>query len=100
MFGCGVILSNQAIQQYVIESYREYVASANVSSQFLRSILGFCFPIFAPALYDRLEYGWGNSTLAFIMIGFGLLAPFLIWTYGARLREKGTQRAEGKAFLA
>ncbi|BCS29603.1 MFS transporter [Aspergillus puulaauensis] len=100
VFGCGVILSTQAMQQYVIESYKEYVASANASSQFLRSIFGFCFPIFAPALYARLGYGWGNSTLAFIMIGFGLPGPFIIWRFGARLREKGKKRAEGKTFLA
>lgn len=100
VFGCGVILSTQAMQQYVMESYKEYVASANASSQFLRSIFGFCFPIFAPALYNRLGYGWGNSTLAFIMIGFGVPAPFVIWTYGARLRDKGKQRAKGKVFLA
>ncbi|CAG8890149.1 unnamed protein product [Penicillium egyptiacum] len=100
VFGCGVILSTQAMQQYVMESYREYVASANASSQFLRSIFGFCFPIFAPALYDRLGYGWGNSALAFILIGFGVPAPFIIWVYGARLRAKGKQRAKGKVFLA
>lgn len=100
VFGCGVILSTQAMQQYVMESYREYVASTNASSQFLRSIFGFCFHIFAPALYDRLGYGWGNSALAFILIGFGVPAPFIIWVYGARLRAKGKQRAKGKAFLA
>ena len=60
VFGCGVILSTQAMQQYVMESYKEYVTSANAASQFLRSIFGFCFPIFASALYDRLVYGWGT----------------------------------------
>lgn len=100
VFGCGVILSTQAMQQYVMESYREYVASANASSQFLRSIFGYAFPIFAPALYNRLGYGWGNSILAFIMLGFGAPAPCLIWTYGARRREECKQRAKGKGFLA
>jgi MFS family permease len=92
VFGRGMILSVHAMQQYVMESYKEYVASANAASQFLRSIFGFCFPIFAPALYDRLGYGWGNSTLAFIMIGFGVPAPFIIWKYGARLRDIGEKR--------
>ncbi|KAF7588256.1 hypothetical protein BBP40_005942 [Aspergillus hancockii] len=100
VFGCGIILSTQAMQQYVMESYREYVASANASSQFLRSIFGFCFPLFAPALYDRLGYGWGNSTLAFILVGLSAPAPFIIWFYGARLREMGKRRARGKQFLA
>ncbi|KAL4781127.1 major facilitator superfamily transporter [Aspergillus varians] len=100
VFGCGVILSTQAMQQYVMDSYLEFVASANAASFFVRSIFAFCFPIFAPALYDRLGYGWGNSMLAFIMIGFGVPAPFLVWIYGARLREIGRQRAKGKVFLA
>jgi hypothetical protein len=61
VLGCGVILSTQTMEQYVMESYREYLASANASSQLLRSIFGFWFPIFAPAPYNRLGYGWGTA---------------------------------------
>ena len=98
VFGCGIILSTQAMQQYVMESYRDYVASANAASQFLRSILAFCFPLFAPALYKHLGYGWGNSVLGFIALGLGMPAPFLIWVYGARLRETGRKRTWGQLF--
>lgn len=89
VFGCGIIVSTQAMQQYVMESYEGYVASAGAASQFLRSIFAFCFPLFAPSLYNNLGYGWGNSLLGFIFLGFGIPAPFILWFFGAKLRAKG-----------
>ncbi|KAK5704727.1 hypothetical protein LTR17_021641 [Elasticomyces elasticus] len=89
VLGCGIILSTQAMQQYIMESYREYVASGAAASQFLRSIFGFCFPLFAPALYMRLGYGTGNTTIALVFLALGIPAPFILWFFGARLRAKG-----------
>jgi len=89
VFGCGIILSTQAMQQYVMESYREQVASAAAASQFLRSIFGFCFPLFASALYVRLGYGWGNATIALVFLALGVPGPFVLWFFGARLRARG-----------
>ncbi|KAI0123394.1 major facilitator superfamily transporter [Xylariales sp. AK1849] len=89
IFGCGIILNTQAMQAYVVEAYRKYVASASAASQFLRSIAGFAFPVFAPAMYRNLGYGWGNSVLAFTFIVIGWPAPFLLWRYGAKLRAMG-----------
>ena len=89
VFGAGIILSTQAMQQYVMESFREHVASATAASQFLRSIFGFCFPLFAPALHKSLGYGWGNSTIAFVFLALGVPGPFILWVWGARLRAKG-----------
>ncbi|KAF5597810.1 major facilitator superfamily transporter [Fusarium pseudocircinatum] len=90
IFGCGIILNTQALQAYVMDAFRKYVASASAASQFLRSIAGFAFPIFAPAMYHKLDYGWGNSLLALVFIVLGWPAPFLLWRYGATLRAKGT----------
>ncbi|KAH9886195.1 major facilitator superfamily transporter [Xylariomycetidae sp. FL2044] len=89
IFGCGIILSTQALQAYVTEAYRKYVASASAASQFLRSIAGFAFPIFAPVMYGGLGYGWGNSILALTFVVIGWPAPFLLWQYGAKLRAMG-----------
>lgn len=77
------------MQAYVMDAYRQYVASASAASQFLRSIAGFAFPIFAPAMYQNLGYGWGNSVLALTFVVIGWPAPFLLWTYGAKLRAMG-----------
>jgi MFS family permease len=89
VFGMGVIVSTQSMQAYVMDSYSQYVASASAASQFLRSIFGFAFPIFAPSLYRTLGYGWGNSLLAFLFLALGIPAPIILWKYGARLRAKG-----------
>ncbi|KAL2167106.1 hypothetical protein VTG60DRAFT_1697 [Thermothelomyces hinnuleus] len=89
LFGCGIILNTQSIQAYVMDAYSTYVASATAASQFLRSIAGFAFPLFALLMYRSLGYGWGNSLLAFVSLALGLPAPLLIWRYGARIRAKG-----------
>ncbi|KAI1414126.1 MFS general substrate transporter [Hypoxylon sp. FL1857] len=89
ILGCGIINNTQSLQAYVMDAYREYVASASAASQFLRSITGFAFPIFAPAMYQALGYGWGNSVLALTFVVIGWPAPFLLWKYGATLRAMG-----------
>ena len=89
IFGCGIILNTQALQAYVMDAFRQYVASASAASQFLRSIAGFAFPIFAPAMYRNIGYGWGNSLLALTFVVLGWPAPVLLWRYGASLRAKG-----------
>ncbi|KAI1105777.1 MFS general substrate transporter [Jackrogersella minutella] len=81
-----------AILGCVIDAYHEYVASASAASQFLRSIAGFAFPIFAPAMYQNLGYGWGNSLLALTFVVIGCPAPFLPWRYGATLRAMGKKQ--------
>lgn len=53
-----------------------------------RSIASFLFPILAPALYNRLDYGWGNTLLAGIAVIIGIPAPIILYRYGARLRAK------------
>ena len=49
-----------------------YPALAAVS--FLRSIAGFGFPLFAPAMYNALGYGVGNTMLAAIAFVIGVPA--------------------------
>jgi MFS family permease len=89
IFGCGIILGTQAMQAYVMDAFRTHVASASAASQLLRSIAGFAFPLFAPSMYAKLGYGWGNSLLAFVFIAMGIPAPLILWKYGAKLRAMG-----------
>ncbi|OAA74693.1 MFS multidrug transporter [Akanthomyces lecanii RCEF 1005] len=92
IFGCGIILNTQAMQAYVTEAYLGHVASASAASQFLRSITGFAFPLFAPTLYNNLGYGWGNSILDFAFLVLAAPAPIVFWLYGARLRAIGKHK--------
>jgi multidrug resistance protein len=89
-FGFGVITSFQCIQTYIVDSYTRFAASAIGAVAVLRSLAGFGFPLFAPYMYQKLQYGWGNSLLGFLGIALGWPAPFLLWKYGELLRKKST----------
>ncbi|EIM84122.1 MFS polyamine transporter [Stereum hirsutum FP-91666 SS1] len=86
LIGGGSILNFQCIQTYVIDTFTLHAASALAAVTFLRSCAGFGFPLFAPAMYDALGYGWGNTVLAIVGAVIGCPAPFLFWTYGERIR--------------
>ena len=62
-------------------SYIHSIALAAVSC--LRSLAGFGFPLFAPAMYAKLGYGKGDTVLACFAIGLGcpawvLFIPFFL----------------------
>lgn len=88
VFVCGSFLLAQAMLAYLLDEF-SHAASANAASRMLSYILGFAFPIFAPQLFTRLGYGWGNSLLAFLFIGLGCPVPLLLWVWGPRLRALG-----------
>ena len=95
IFCIGTIVAFQGLQTYIVDSYTRYAASAVAAATVLRSLAGFGFPLFAPYLYSALGYGWGNSLLAFIAMALGIPAPFLLWFFGKKLREKSTFAAGG-----
>ncbi|KAK6501438.1 hypothetical protein TWF481_009276 [Arthrobotrys musiformis] len=88
IFAGGSIMGFQSIQSYIIDCYTRYAASAIASVTVLRSLAGFAFPLFAPTMYEKLDYGWGNTTLALIGIVIGWPGPFILWKWGAKLRGK------------
>ena len=95
IFGAGMKIATQCTQTYAVDTYTLYAASAAAGSTFLRSLAGFSFPLFAPYMYDRLDYGWGSSLLAFIAIVLGIPAPFALWRYGPWLRGRSQFAAGG-----
>ncbi|GJC77398.1 putative efflux pump mfs2 [Colletotrichum liriopes] len=88
IFVCGSFLLAQAMLAYLLDEFT-HAASANAASRMLSNILGFVFPIFAPQMFGRLGYGWGNSLLAFLFVGFGCPVLLLLWVWGAKLRALG-----------
>ena len=95
IFATGTIVSFQCIQTYVVDAYTRFAASGIAAATVLRSLAGFGFPLFAPYMYNTLDYGWGNSLLAFIAIGLGIPAPFLLWKFGEKLRARSKFAAGG-----
>ncbi|KAI0794966.1 MFS polyamine transporter [Abortiporus biennis] len=85
--GAGAILNFQVIQTYIIDSFTLHAASALAAVMFLRSLAAFGFPLFAPAMYNALGYGKGDSILACVAIIIGCPAPWFLWYYGERLRK-------------
>ena len=95
IFAAGIIIGFQGIQTYLVDAYTRFAASAIASATVLRSLAGFGFPLFAPTMYNALDYGWGNSLLGFIALFLGVPAPLLLWFFGQKLREKSTFAAGG-----
>ncbi|OAA44417.1 MFS multidrug transporter [Metarhizium rileyi] len=88
VFGFGSIIGFQCVQGYIVDSYPRYAASAVAAVTVLRSLAGFGFPLFAPAMYNRLGYGMGGTVLGIASVVIGWPAPFLLWRYGAVLRAR------------
>jgi len=84
----GLQVAGMPIQAYIIDAYPEHASSATGASQFLRSLSAFTFPLFAPAMYRAVGYGWGNSVLALVALLVAIPAPWILWRCGARLRAR------------
>ncbi|KAJ7881733.1 caffeine resistance protein [Mycena olivaceomarginata] len=81
-------LASMLMQAYVMDVFPEHTSSALAVSQFLRSLTAFLFPLFAPAIYTAMGYGWGNMMLALCGLVIGLPALGIIWVFGERLRQR------------
>ena len=90
IFAAGNQLVFQNCQTYIVDAYTRYAASAIAATAVFRSLGGFAFPLFAPAMYKALGYGWGNSVLSFAGIAVGLPVPFILWWFGESLRKRST----------
>ncbi|KUJ19900.1 MFS multidrug transporter [Mollisia scopiformis] len=88
IFCMGTIMCFQGIQTYTIDAYPRYASSAISTLNVLRSLTGFAFPLFAPAMYDKLGNGVGNCILASVLIALAASVPALLWKYGSFLRKK------------
>ncbi|OAX40411.1 MFS general substrate transporter [Rhizopogon vinicolor AM-OR11-026] len=88
LVGAGIILNFQCIQTYLIDTFTLHAASALAAATCLRSIAGFVFPLFAPAMYNALGFGKGDTLLAVIAIIIGCPAPFIFWHYGEEIRNR------------
>ncbi|RPD55144.1 hypothetical protein L227DRAFT_510577, partial [Lentinus tigrinus ALCF2SS1-6] len=86
--GAGMILNFQSIQTYIIDAFTLHGPSALAATNVFRSIvMGFGFPLFAPSMYNALDYGKGGTILACAAIAIWIPAPFLFWVYGERLQN-------------
>lgn len=87
IFAMGTLAAFQSAATYIVDAYTIHAASALAAVSVLRSLAGFGFPLFAPAMYKALGYGWGNSVLGFLGVIIGIPSPFLLYMYGEKLRK-------------
>jgi hypothetical protein len=83
---------NQGFLAYMLDEFT-HTASANAAVRVFSNLMAFVFPLFAPQLYERLGYGWGNSLLAFVFMAFGIPWVLILWFRGPQLRAIGKTQA-------
>lgn len=86
-YGLGMTALYVAAQNYLIDAFPAYAASAIASATFLRSLFGAFLPLAGPTMYEKLGFGWGNTVLgilAFLMIPI----PLVLYRYAKLIRER------------
>ena len=78
----------QILNAYVIDAYPDHVASAFAASQLVRSLTAFGFPLFAPAMFEHLNYGWASVLLAGLALLLGIPGAALLWRHGPQFRKR------------
>jgi len=86
-YGIGQVLILNTSQNFYIDAFEKYAASAIAAGALFRSLLGGVVPLFAPAVFEKLGYGWGISIFAFFALAIAP-APALFYFYGEKVREK------------
>ena len=86
-FGLGQITILNTVQNYYIDSFSKYAASAIAAGAVFRSIVGGILPLGAPALFEKVGYGWGISVFAFMAVALSP-APLLFYRFGERVRQR------------
>ena len=66
----GALISSHVYYKSQLEQFALF-PTALAAVSFLRSLAGFGFPLFAPAMYSALGYGKGNTILAVVSIVLG-----------------------------
>lgn len=86
-YGVGQVVILNTVQNYYIDSFSKYAASAIAAGAVFRSFLGGIVPLFAPPLFKALGYGWGISVFAFLTVAIAP-SPLLFYYYGGYLRDR------------
>ena len=87
LFGAAQVCIFNTTQNYYIDAFEKYAASALAAGAFLRSMFGAQIPLYVGALFERLGYGWGFSVFGFVSVVL-MPAPALFYFYGGWVRER------------
>jgi hypothetical protein len=87
LFGASQVCIFNSTQNYYIDSFEKFAASALAAGAFLRSMMGAQIPLYVSGLFEKLGYGWGMSVFGFVTVAL-MPAPVLFYFFGGRLRER------------
>ncbi|KUJ17914.1 putative MFS multidrug transporter [Mollisia scopiformis] len=85
--GFGMMGIMLPAQNYLVDAFTLYSASAISAATILRSFFGAFLPLAGQPMYDSLGVGWGNSVLGFIAIAM-IPIPWAFWKYGEGIRMR------------
>ncbi|KAL1651341.1 hypothetical protein SLS58_000681 [Diplodia intermedia] len=85
-YGIGQVMIINCTQNYYIDAFEKYAASAIAAGAVFRSVVGGVVPLLAPLLFKSVGYGWGISVFGMVSL---LLAPapLFFYRYGERIRK-------------
>lgn len=87
LFGAGQVAIFNCSQNYYLDAFESYAASALAAGAFLRSLMGGIIPLFVPRMFEDIGYGWGMSVFGILSVLL-MPAPLLFYYYGEMLRKK------------
>lgn len=87
VYGIGQVAIFNCVQNYYIDAFEKYAASAIAAGALFRSMFGGVVPLFTPVLLEKVGAGWGFSVFGFLSVVLAP-SPILFYKYGERLREK------------
>lgn len=86
-YGIGQVSVVNTVQNYFIDSFEKYAASAVAAGALFRMLGAGIVPLVVPPMFEKLGYGWGISVFGFMGLALAP-APLLFWFYGERIRER------------
>ncbi|KAL1386458.1 MFS multidrug transporter [Phyllosticta capitalensis] len=86
--GLGFFCIFQSALNYLVDTFRQYAASAIAANTFLRSVLAGSFPLFMTPLLHSVGVDWGVSIFGFVGIAL-IPIPYLFFVFGPRIRARG-----------
>lgn len=87
LVGVGNMCFFMPVMAYLVDAFTMYAASALAANTVLRSVGGALLPLAGRSMYATLRFGWGNSLLGFLALGF-CPALLLLYRFGERIRVR------------
>ncbi|TID23108.1 multidrug transporter [Venturia nashicola] len=89
LIGLGITCVVQAVSVYVTDSYASHASSAISAVAFGENIFAALLPLATRDMYDRLEFPWASSLLAFASLALSFV-PVMLVLSGAKIRGRSS----------